>query len=150
MCGGANSERNSVFDLRGAPDHPSAVGLEEADCICVDEYLRQKGLATVDLLKLDCEGSEIKALQGATRAIGEGRIQAVQFEYNHTWLPGRFQLRDAFCILAPAGFDIYRIAPRRLERKLEYSFSDEDYRLANYLAVRDDLRQVILRGAKII
>jgi FkbM family methyltransferase len=143
---GANSERNSLFEMPGVQDCPERLEHEEVACVRVDDYLKQRGVDTVDLMKLDCEGSEVKALLGARMSLESGRIKAVQFEYNYTWLPGRFQLKDAFDLLIPLGFALYRILPRRLERKTQYSVSDEDYKLVNYIAVRDEYKDILLCG----
>jgi hypothetical protein len=94
----------------------------------------------VDLLKIDVEGNEVSVLEGAAQSLKENRIRSIQFEYNTTWLPGRFQLRDAFKILNEFGFRLYKIQPDFLVDCEAFSVSDENYRLCNYFALHKDTK----------
>ena len=60
--------------------------LVKAPCVVLDKYFETVAIDRVDLLKLDIEGHELKALRGAARALESRRIQAVYFEYFEKWL----------------------------------------------------------------
>lgn len=51
---------------------------------------------SIDLLKIDAEGSDFAVLQGALELLSADRIRVAQFEYNHRWLEWGFSLRDCF------------------------------------------------------
>jgi FkbM family methyltransferase len=48
--------------------------------IALDEYAEAHGLAVIDALKLDVEGHELQALEGAEDLLGSGRIRSVTLE----------------------------------------------------------------------
>jgi FkbM family methyltransferase len=54
--------------------------------IRLDDYLEERGVSSVELLKIDIEGFELAGLKGAARAIGKQVIKAIYFEYCEKWL----------------------------------------------------------------
>ena len=68
------------------------------------------GDATVAGMKVDVEGAERRVLTGATRALGEHRIKAIQLEWNETSEQNfgecRSLVRD---LLSSFGYQLYRI-----------------------------------------
>jgi FkbM family methyltransferase len=52
----------------------------------LDECLSSLRIDRVDLLKIDVEGFELAALQGASVSLREGRIRAIICEFNQDWL----------------------------------------------------------------
>jgi len=46
----------------------------------LDDLLRDEGLGSVDFLKLDIEGAEVRALAGAARAVAERRLPLIMVE----------------------------------------------------------------------
>ncbi len=67
--------RNSLH-----PGFGSATRSEEIELVTLDGFLEAEGISTVDLLKVDTEGHDLEVLKGATRALSEGRIRAIQVE----------------------------------------------------------------------
>jgi FkbM family methyltransferase len=61
--------------------------------LTLDQYLEQENLGTVDLLKLDIEGYELAALQGAKNSLRSRRFRAIYFECFEKLLV-RFGARD--------------------------------------------------------
>jgi FkbM family methyltransferase len=51
----------------------SAAGEEEVETITLDELVQERGLARLDILKLDIEGAELRALSAAWRCLSEMR-----------------------------------------------------------------------------
>jgi FkbM family methyltransferase len=98
----------------------------------LDDYCSENSLA-VDVLKLDIEGHELAALKGALRTLPE--IRAVQFEFGGCNIDSRCFFQDFWYLFTAAGFELYRITPfgpRKLDR---YRETDEQFTIANYVAV---------------
>jgi len=51
-------------------------------CLTVDDFCLEHGIDSVDVLKLDTEGSELGVLKGAERMLANGRGQYVYTEFN--------------------------------------------------------------------
>jgi FkbM family methyltransferase len=54
-------------------DQNSAVESESVEAISLDEYVRKKGIAKVDFLKIDVEGAEESVLDGATSVLNRDK-----------------------------------------------------------------------------
>jgi FkbM family methyltransferase len=68
-------------DHQSGVSHISPDAANEVKATTIDHYLEQQGITRVDLLKLDVEGYELVALQGAGRSLATMAIRAVYFEY---------------------------------------------------------------------
>jgi FkbM family methyltransferase len=115
-------------------DEAEAVRLTTLDLLA-DEFKLQR----IDFLKLDIEGHEWPALQGARRLMNERRISALSFEFGGANLETRSFFRDFWLLLGEAGFRIWRIAPGRgAEPIRRYHERLECFATTNYLAVQPD------------
>ena len=96
---------SSVFsEIRNVPFHPVSVR-----AVTLDHYCCDKGVAFVDLIKIDVEGDEFNVLGGCQRLIAEKRAGAILFEFNmHGAITGKSFYRTAKLM---EGFDIYKILP---------------------------------------
>ena len=56
------------------------IGQTEIECISLDCYLQQNEIESVDLLKLDLQGGEVAALQGASQILQAGKIKCILCE----------------------------------------------------------------------
>jgi methyltransferase FkbM-like protein len=72
-------------DQTGA-SHITENGGISVPTVRLDCYLQEKNVNQVALLKLDVEGYELKALQGAENALRAHRVSAVYFEYFEKFL----------------------------------------------------------------
>lgn len=98
----------------------------------IDRFMEEHSLSHIDFLKIDVEGHELKAFQGAENAIENGRIAMIQFEFGLASLYAGNRLTDFFSILE--NYDIFRILQDGLQ-KVTYHESFEIYLTTNYLAV---------------
>lgn len=98
----------------------------------IDRFIEVHSIAHIDFLKIDIEGHELKAFQGAKNAIENGKIAMIQFEFGLASLYAGNRLTDFFSILK--NYDIYRILQDGLQ-KITYHESFEIYLTTNYLAV---------------
>jgi FkbM family methyltransferase len=106
-----------------------------------DDYLQKHSIRQIDFLKLDVEGAESLVLAGFSRALKDGSIKVIQFEYTRANIMSRFLLRDFYQLLEPAGYLVGKIFPNGVDFR-PYSPDDENFFGPNFLAVQrkaDDL-----------
>jgi hypothetical protein len=78
--------------------------------IPLDEWIQENSIKSIDLMKVDVEGSEIDIFSGAQGALKKGIINAIIVEYNQqTQRAGGFSGYDLCQSLARFGFDWYRL-----------------------------------------
>jgi hypothetical protein len=104
----------------------------------LDDVLADQGLASVDFIKLDVEGSELEVLSGATRTLANAATFGVMFEFlisSRAYLPDterRFgTLFDIHALLDGAGFELfdistYRYARAALPQPFSYRYTDSN------------------------
>ncbi len=98
----------------------------------VDDFLKEADLPYVSLLKMDTEGAELDVLKGATKAIADGRIGAIQFEFNEMNVISRTFLKDIL-----PGYHFYRLLPDGLQPLGDYkAVSMEIFAYQNIVALR--------------
>jgi FkbM family methyltransferase len=76
-------------------------------CSTVDNFLQERGISHVGLLKIDTEGFDINVIRGAARALKEKRIDVIQFELIPASVICRVFLKDFFDVLD--GYSIHRL-----------------------------------------
>jgi FkbM family methyltransferase len=62
--------------------HKSVNNSYEVSCTVLDTVLLEQNINSIDLLKIDVEGSEYKILEGANTALSKGIIKAAYIEIN--------------------------------------------------------------------
>lgn len=65
---------------------PDAISI---DTISLDDFCDQRGINQIDLLKIDIQGNEPAALEGACRLLNEQRIRCIFTELNWAIEPGK-------------------------------------------------------------
>lgn len=89
----------------------------------------------IDLVKIDIEGHELKALNGFGKAIQF--IKLIQFEFGGCNIDSRSYFQDFFYFFKENDFTIYRITPLGLNLIDKYFESDEVFLTTNYLALNN-------------
>jgi FkbM family methyltransferase len=82
------------------------IALQTLAAFCVAE-----GLAHIHLAKCDTEGHDLSVLQGARPLLEAGRIDIIQFEYNHRWVFARAFLKDVFDLIEGLDYTLVRVDP---------------------------------------
>ena len=105
------------------------------EIITIDEFVKQRSIACIDLLKIDVEGAELEVLAGARDSIAGGKIAAVQFEFNEMNTISRTFMADFFAILP--GYSFFRIGLRSLIplHRETSAFYNEIFAYQNVLAI---------------
>jgi FkbM family methyltransferase len=101
-----------------------------------DAYLAERGIAHVDLLKIDVEGAEDAVFRGFEQAFARGTIDLVQFEYGPLSLSTRYFLADAAAFFALHGYVLGKLYPEGVAFK-PFEAADEDFVGPNYVACRE-------------
>lgn len=126
---------SEAFEVSGAKrPEPQCI---RARVIRGDDYARERGIQTIDFLKIDVEGMEEFVLKGFSRMFKEHRIRLVQFEYNTTNIVSKFLLRDAHQFFNGFGYRLGKLYPNYVEFR-NYHFRHEDFCGPNMIAVRKE------------
>src|SRR5687767_3249523 len=95
-------EANSLFPVG------DAVGQEQVSIDTLDGYVKSRGIHHVDLLKIDCEGSELSVLRGASRLLETEDAPVVLLECNPESLAAAGStVKDLYDQLRGASYDTY-------------------------------------------
>jgi FkbM family methyltransferase len=93
-----------------------SAGEETIETVDLDSYAAESGLADIDYLKLDTEGTELEILEGAAGLLA-GTILAVEIEVAFQPLQhGRAMFSDVDAYLRAKGFTLFDLAPMRHAR----------------------------------
>jgi hypothetical protein len=78
--------------------------------ITIDEYIMEKGIEKIDILKIDVQGNELNVLKGAKRALVDNRICMVYLE---TYFKAQYEdqplFNEIFSFLCANGFELQDI-----------------------------------------
>ncbi len=107
---------------------------EEIKLSTIDNYCRINNIEKIHFLKLDIEGHELKALNGAKEMIRNKQIDFIQFEFGGCNIDSRTFFQDFFYLLKD-NYTLYRILKNGLFEISEYKETYEIFITANYLAV---------------
>lgn len=109
---------------------------ESVPLTTLDQETEDRGIKHIDLLKLDIEGAEFAALQGAAKILTAGRVTTIAFEFGSGNVYSRTFFRDFWDLLEPLGYTLWRICPGgRVARISEYTEELEHFRgVSNYIA----------------
>jgi FkbM family methyltransferase len=118
---------------------------EQIELRAIDDVMTELGVERVHLLKLDIEGHELSALRGAQRALTEGRIDLVQFEFGGCNIDSRSYLRD-FRDLLGSRYVLHRMVRGGLRALPRYAELQEIFVTTNFVAVRSELADALRRA----
>lgn len=106
---------------------------EQVELKTIDSFCENEHINHINLLKLDVEGHEKMALDGAMRMIKNGNIDFIQFEFGGCNIDSRTFFQDFYYLLSDK-YQIYRIVKDGLWPIKEYKSIYEVFTTTNYLA----------------
>lgn len=107
-----------------------------------DDYCRQHRIRQIGFLKVDVEGMEGKVIDGFRQMFEEKAIDLMQFEYGYVNIETKFLLFDFYRHFRAAGMVVGKLYSNGVHFR-EYRHRDEDFIGPNYIAVREDRRDII-------
>jgi FkbM family methyltransferase len=123
---------NSLSPLSGS-------NVEATKLITIDVFLRQSGIESVSMVKIDTEGFDLLVLRGAEQSLQDGRIDVVQFEYNWRWLINHASLRDVFDLISNKPYRFGKLLSNAVEFYDEWHFELDRYFESNYVLIKKDI-----------
>ncbi len=127
----------SVFSRQLDHYHIRQEGEESIQLVTLDGFCSEAQIHEVDFLKLDIEGNELFALQGAGQLIASGKIRFIQFEFGGGNIDSKTYFRDFWHLLSKR-YRIYRILKNGLGEVKQYNEFQELFANMNFLAERKD------------
>lgn len=103
------------------------------------DYIEEKRIKKIDLLKLDVEGHELKVLEGFGSFLNPENVSLIQFEYGGANLDSHTSLMEIFSFLRSRGYQICKIMPKHIEIR-EYHPRLENFMYANYVAMSPKIK----------
>lgn len=120
----------------------STAGFKHAvQVIRLDDEIAALGWQRIDLLKIDAEGYDMRVMAGAEGLFRDGRIGAVQFEYNRGWQLAGDTLFSAMQFLQRFGYEVF-VLKRDGLYSLNYALYEEYFEYSNFVALSPQFSNV--------
>ncbi len=112
----------------------------EVEVVTLDHVIQEHGIEFVDYVKMDIEGHEFHALEGARAALQARRIGAFSFEFGSGDINSRTFFRDFWNLLTEHGFGLSRLTYSGRLLPIDDYFEDCEYfrGVSNYIATLKD------------
>lgn len=127
-----------VKERRYYPTFAGAKSQISVDAISIDDFVRQEHIDVLHILKLDIQGGELKALNGAVDTL---KKLAVPMIYTETMFIPHYEdnplLHDLWSFLSPFGYSLFDIYNLKRAANGQLRFGDA-------LFVHDDLRTGVI------
>jgi FkbM family methyltransferase len=105
VCG--SSLNSSILEYARADGKDKIVEKIEVEMDTVDHFCAAQNIGSIDLLKSDVQGYDLKVLQGAKGMLEAGRVHAVFCEVNfHKLYEGQCSFEELYAFLAGHGFKL--------------------------------------------
>lgn len=132
------SEHASLYKEVIEDLHKGHSAAQEISVIKLDDFLKEKKIEFIDLLKIDTEGNELNVLLGAQKYLLNHKIKAIHFEFNAMNVVSKSFFKN-FWDLMP-NYNFYRLLPggKFLEIKNYSTIYCEIFAYQNLVAVLKD------------
>ncbi|EIC22561.1 FkbM family methyltransferase [Thiorhodovibrio frisius] len=95
------------FGGNSAWAHIIESGDAQIESVSLDDFCNEHDIGKVDVIKMDIEGSELEALQGAESVLRKHSPEII-FESNVFCLRGKYSYHDLIGFLFAIGYDVYK------------------------------------------
>ena len=106
----------------------------------IDQYAYEKSIESLDYVKIDVEGAEMRVLIGMKNLLASSKIDVIQLEHGRFSIYSRTLIMDYFDLLCRHGFEMYKITHQNLIPFPKYVSDLESFNHQNWLCVRRDSR----------
>lgn len=107
---------------------------ETVELKTIDAFCKEHDINHIHFLKMDIEGHEFSALQGAKEML-ENNVDFIQFEFSAANIDSRTYFKDFYYLLKDR-YNIYRVLRNGLFPLDDYNETQEVFFTTNYLAER--------------
>jgi len=101
---GANSGVNTIIGNLEFHDFSIQPRLLECSVMKGDDFCKENGIESIDLLKIDVEGAEFMVLEGFANMLKNNAIRIIQFEYGYANGDTHTLMKDFFRLLGDYGY----------------------------------------------
>jgi FkbM family methyltransferase len=105
----------------------------------VTDFCAANDIQSIHLLKIDTEGHDYDVILGTLPLLKEGRVAALQFEYNHRWIFSRHYLKDVFDAIHETPYVLGKVCMDHVEVYDRWHPEHERFFEANYILMRLDV-----------
>lgn len=134
--GQADFFTNGVGSGTNSLSPTSGTDTERVQLSTVDGFIRQRGIESVGMMKVDTEGFDLEVLKGAESSLACGAIELVQFEYNWRWLLNKASLRAVFALIEAKPYRLGKLVGEGIVFYDEWHFELDRFFENNYVLVR--------------
>lgn len=127
---GERAGTNSLLEIDGAT-------AETVRTITFDQFVHDRGLGHIRLVKCDTEGHDFSVMSGAAQSLRQGRIDVWQFEYNHRWIGNGSSLRDVFTFIADKPYTLGKLYGNGIECFARWNPELDRFFETNFVLVRN-------------
>lgn len=137
----SDSQTATAFKVQGWEKHAQYY----TECVVCNvrmasDYIVEKNISTIDFMKIDVEGGELRVIKGIGEKIRMVRV--LQFEYGRFNISSKDLLCDFYRHLSSYGFVVGRIYLNHVKFS-NYIIDAEKFTGGNYLAVKEDEIELI-------
>lgn len=137
-----NNELSSIYD--GGKDWDDLPKKSKSvQTTTLDEYCSMREVPKIDMLKIDCEGSDLDVLIGAKSMLSSGSINLIQIEYSEHWKRGEHKFSDLLSLCQKYGYTIYKYEVGNFWEVKEFS---ETTNYDNYYITKFDIHNYSADG----
>ena len=134
--GQANFFTNGIGSGTNSLSPISGTDTERVQLSTVDGFIRQRGIESIGMMKVDTEGFDLEVLKGAASSLARGAIELVQFEYNWRWLLNKASLREVFGLIEAKPYRLGKLIGKSIVFYDEWHFELDRFFENNYVLVR--------------
>lgn len=132
------SEHASLYKEVIEAIHHQPASEWDVNMITLDDFINEKCIHRIHLLKIDTEGHELPVLQGAKKTLKENRIDIIHFEFNEMNVISRTFFKDFFDLLG--NYSFYRLVRDGFVPIRNYQpLACELFAYQNIITIRNDI-----------